>query len=160
MCHVAPILDHCAIGPCALGWWRGPYLLPDACGIPGIYGPGRVALGHIPFYRAVECCDRACADPSNCPPRTRDTFEQAITLDFPADSATPMLECSPEYPRGNDDFEKPEPPAPPPSLRACSSAAKLGEVLPVRREQVINVTRTTTRFVTPGLPGRIIDLVV
>jgi len=152
---VQPILDHCT-----LGWWRGPFLLDDACGAPGLLGPGRIALGHIPFYRAVECCDRYCPYPSDCPPRTRDRFAQAIRLDSPPVSPAPNSRPSTECPRRVNTLEEATSSVAPRACRAASSAAKLGEVLPVRREQVTSVTRAVTRFVTPGMPGRIIDLMV
>ncbi len=155
MSLLAPIFDD---GPRC--WWPHAFLLTDACGIPGIYGPGRIALGHVPFYRAIECCDHTCPDPSNCPPRTRDTFEQAIQLD-----QTDITARTPEQPEPRPRPCAGEPESPIPSAvaqrpRAATSSAKLGEVLPVPREKTVSITRTINRFVTPSMPGRFIDLMV
>jgi len=135
-------------------------LLPDACGAPGIYGPGRSALGHIPFYRAIECCDRACADPSNCPPQTRDRFERAIQLDDRGNDAVCPAAQDGRTHRQPDTYE-PTHMCERERIRAShSSAPRLGEVLPVRDHKTTKINRTVTRFVTAGLPGRLIDLVV
>jgi len=115
----------------------------------------------VPFWRVVELCDRACADPSDCPPRTRAPFEQAILLRYQDDpDCADHVRADSQPHRDRDSYE----PRPVERTDAAytsgrASAPVLGEVLPVRHEEVATVIRTIERVVMPGLPGRLIDLV-